>query len=142
MEGCAVSCAVGTQYEQLASEICEMLGYQVIKPAKQNHAHWDLRVNGHRTQVKKRLIDPFSQNRVRLVTGMSSSVVVCTTEDVDAFAIYWGTEWYVFPAHRVADKNGVIRNNIRMAHLAEFKNRWDVLAGAKVDYDRQVEFGF
>jgi hypothetical protein len=142
VEGEGVSCAIGAEYEQMASEICEMLGYQVIKPAKQNHAHWDRMINGHRTQIKKRWIDPFSKNRVRLVTGRSSSVIVCTTADVDAFAIYWGAGWYVFPADRVCDREGVIRNGIHMPALEAFKDRWDVLAGAKVDYDRQSEFGF
>ena len=137
-----MSCAIGSEFERRASCICEALGYQVIEPAKQNHAHWDRLINGHRTQIKKRRIDPFSPNRVRLITNMSSSVVVCTTQDVDAFAIYWGTDWYVFPADRVADGGGVIRNNIHMPRLAAFKDRWDVLAGGKIDYDRQVEFGF
>ncbi len=137
-----MSCAIGAEFERKASEICELLGYQVIEPAKQNHAHWDRLINGHRTQIKKRWIDPFSPNRVRLITGMSSSVIVCTTQDVDAFAIFWGDDWYVFPADRVADRNGVIRNNIHMPALAAFRDRWDVLDGSRIDYDRQTEFGF
>lgn len=127
----------GDKYQKIAADICRSLGYQVIEPTNKNNSRWDYVVNGKKLQVKKRTVDSFTPNRVRLVTNLSASVEICTTKQVDAFAIYWMEGWYVFPSHVVADYRGVIKNKVLMNRVGHFKNCWSVLNGDWIDYDRQ-----
>jgi hypothetical protein len=127
----------GNYYEQIAEHVCKGLGYQVLKPAVGNQSSWDRIVNGNRLQIKKRCVDESKPNNIRLVTNLTSSQPVYDTADVDAFAIFWRDEWFVFPATAIADAQGVIRNGLYMPSVFQFKNRWDVLAGERVDVDVQ-----
>lgn len=128
---------IGEVYEQHVQHICKALGYQVIKPSCGNQRSWDMIVNGNRLQVKKRCVDLSKPNNIRLVTSVSSSEPVYAASDVDAFAIHWRDEWFVFPATAIADENGVIRNGIHMPAVAAFKGQWCVLDGVRVQVDVQ-----
>lgn len=136
MEVC-VSRDEGNFYERIAEHICKGLGYQVTRPAVGNQASWDRIVNGHRLQIKKRCVDDSKPNNIRLVTSLSSSRVVYGTADVDAFAIFWSDEWFVFPSQAIAEPDGVIRNGLYMPLVFQFKNRWSVLDGERVAIDVQ-----
>ena len=127
----------GNLYELYAEHICKALGYQVLKPSTGNQAAWDRIVNGNRLQVKKRCIDESKPNNIRLVTNLSSSVNVASTDEVDAFAIFWRDDWFVFRSGVIADHCGAIRNGLYMPSVLAFKNRWDVLAGSRIDADIQ-----
>lgn len=132
-----MSIAEGDKYQDEAMAICRSLGYQVIQPIHKNNAAWDFIVNGKKVQIKKRTVDATNPHRVRLVTSLSASVEICTTKEVDAFAIYWREGWYVFPSDVVADYRGVIKNRVLMNRVGHFKNCWSVLKGDSIDYDRQ-----
>lgn len=127
----------GNFYEQVAEHICKGLGYQVLTPSVGNQSSWDRIVNGHKLQIKKRCVDESKPNNIRLVTSRSSSEPVYKTADVDAFAIYWRDEWFVFPSEVIADESGVIRNGLYMPSVFKFQGRWDVLAGVHVAVDVQ-----
>lgn len=125
----AMSLADGKRHELLAMIECERRGYSCAKASAGNQKHWDLIVNGLRLQVKKRSIDMTKPNNIRLVTSRTSSAVVYSLADVDAFALMWRCEWYVFLASYVADLNGLIRNGIYMPNVMHFRNKWGVLVG-------------
>lgn len=127
----------GNFYEQIAEHVCKGLGYQVLKPTVGNQSSWDRIVNGNRLQIKKRCVDDSKPNNIRLVTNLSSSQPVYHTDDVDAFAIFWRDDWFVFPSAAIAEADGVIRNGLHMPSVFQFKNRWDVLAGERVSVDVQ-----
>ena len=127
----------GNLYEQIAEHICKGLGYQVLRPSVGNQSSWDRIVNGSRLQIKKRCVDESKPNNIRLVTNLSSSQPVYRTDDVDAFAIFWRDEWFVFPSAAIAESDGVIRNGLYMPSVFQFKSRWDVLAGERVAVDVQ-----
>ncbi len=132
----------GSFYEQVAEHVCKALGYQVLHPQVGNQRSWDRKVNGARLQVKKRCVDESKPNNIRLVTNLSSSQQVYHTADVDAFAIFWRDEWYVFPSSAIADSDGSIKNGLYMPSVFQFKNRWNVLDGDRVCVDvQQVLFG-
>ncbi len=127
----------GSFYEQVAEHICKGLGYQVLTPDVGNQRSWDRIVNGNRLQIKKRSVDDSKPNNIRLVTSLSSSENVYSINDVDAFAIFWRDEWFVFLSFVIADDAGVIRNGLYMPSVFQFKRRWDVLAGERVSVDVQ-----
>lgn len=128
---------VGDIYEKHVEHICKALGYQVLPPSAGNQHSWDMLVNGLRLQVKKRCIDASKPNNIRLVTSRSSSEAVYHTDDVDAFAIYWSDQWFVFLSDAIADSQGVIRNGVHMPSVSQFSGRWDVLNGRRVPVDVQ-----
>lgn len=128
---------VGDIYEQHVEHICKALGYQVLPPTAVNQQAWDMRVNGLRLQVKKRCVDASKPNNIRLVTSKSSSEPVYHIDDVDAFAIFWSDAWFVFASRAIADELGVIRNGLYMPSVSQYRGRWDVLTGSRVDVDVQ-----
>ena len=127
----------GNLYEQIAEHICKGLWYQVLKPSVGNQSSWDRIVNGNRLQIKKRCIDESKPNNIRLVTSLSSSEPVYSAADVDAFAIFWRDDWFVFPSASIADADGVIKNGLYMPSVFCFRNQWAVLAGERVSVDVQ-----
>lgn len=127
----------GDVYETQAVIACERLGFQVVRAAAGNQRAWDLLVNGLRLQVKKRSIDATKPKNIRLVTSRSSSIVAYTTQEVDAFAVYWDSDWYVFLSSAIAEHDGAIRNGLWMPRVFHFRNTWGVLAGARVRCDVQ-----
>ena len=133
----AVSIAEGDKFQAEAAAICESLGYQVIPPIKKNNRGWDLLVNGKKVQVKKRSIDTTNPHRVRLVTNLSASVEICTVTEVDAFAIHWRGNWYVFPSSAIADYRGVVKNRVLMRTVGHYRDCWSVLKGDRMDHDSQ-----
>jgi hypothetical protein len=128
----------GDIYEIQAEHICRALGYQVIRPTAGNQHSWDRLVNGRRLQIKKRCVDQSKPNNIRLVTNLSSSAVVYDSAEVDAFAIFWRDEWFVFPAAAIADAEGKIHNGVYMPELFSYSGRWDVLAGSRVPHEVQA----
>lgn len=134
--------ADGKRYVEYAVEICTSLGYQVIAPAGENHMPWDITVNGFRVQVKKRGIDTSKANNIRLKTAIGSGKIAYHSNDVDAFAVFWSSRWFVIPSSFLRLPCGGIGNGIYMPRVMAFADRWSVLEGTAVDYDRQTEFSF
>lgn len=137
-----MSVSDGRQFVCYAADICEQLGYSVWVPTKETCGPWDMIVNNHKVQVKKRGVCTSKPNNVRLKTALGPAVDVYATKDVDAFCIHWKDRWYVVPSHAVARVDGVIRNGIYMPSLAEWVDRWDVLDGRRYAMSMQRQFDF
>lgn len=132
----------GDKYEAEAIRICESRGFHVVQASAGNQKSWDLLVNGMRLQVKGRSIDMTKPNNIRLVTNRTSSIVVYTARDVDAFAIKWDGDWYTFLATAIAMPDGQIRNGLYMPKVFHFRNMWSVLCGHTVFRDVQMAIPF
>lgn len=141
MEG-RLSRTDGDVCETQAMIACERLGYQVIPAAAGNQRAWDLLVNGLRLQVKKRSVDATKPNNIRLVTSRSSSIVAYTTAEVDAFAIRWCDDWFVFLSVAIADASGAIKNGLWMPRVFHFRNNWAALGGSTIRCHVQRGFDF
>lgn len=128
----------GSIYEMQFEHICRALGYSVSRPAVGNQRAWDRIVNGLKVQIKKRSVDATKPNNIRLVTNLSSSRVVYETSEVDVFAVFWASEWYVIPSSSIASSCGQIGNGVHMPSVMHFRGRWDVFAGSTVKHEMQA----
>jgi hypothetical protein len=133
----------GRSFEQMAAEICRSHGYSVFQPDRELHQKWDLIVNGKRLQVKKRCWSPKRGRSMsyRRSIDISAKGMAYSTQDVDAFAIFYDFEWFVFLSDLVAT-DGVVKTSLSYLFISPHRNRWDVLAGCGWTPQRQMAFCF
>jgi hypothetical protein len=123
-----MSVSEGHRFVMYAAEICESLGMHVFVPPRENNKPWDMLANGNKVQVKKRGVCTSKPNNVRLVTANGSNASVYSVNDFVAVAIHWRNNWYVIPSRILSRPDGSLRNGIYMPHVAEWVNRWSILA--------------
>jgi hypothetical protein len=133
--------SIGKMCEEMATHICESLGYDV-RPAPSRTSAFDLVVNGVRLQVKKRTTRSSRPNRIEMKTSRRGGVYAYTTSEVDAFAVLCDGQWFVFPSQCVADELGRVPNDIDVRRVSKFENAWHVLCGGSIEVDRQLGFDF
>lgn len=131
----------GKRCEEMVVEICESLGYSVIR-SECYTSTWDLMVNGLRVQVKKRTTRSSRPSGVEMRTAARRNGVSYGPGEIDAFVFYVDGRWSVVPAARMCLCDGSIPNNVSMKLLDGFRDAWHVLAGASVPCERQLGFDF